>query len=328
MKNLNQFILESFSDNVLKEFMKWVSRLPENNDISDTFRNRFTVMFSERDFTYNTAIAWDKVSGPIERLNLKQDTNEFKAVAKKLNSMKRKSIPELAIGKYKYKETGEYEWFILCSPDRYCVMIDHSSYTNEQVINIELTERNIVEQLDTISTYIGADDTIEVFIYDLSTYDVSTKIEGRKNAKNGVIYMDDESLKQYRDKMVIKREKLVRQMKANKATGEIKALFEKCVNKINEANNIISEYLYNPKKYSFAAISICELMGWIGAYGEKTGSLMRSMKTIITSQSRLLDGGWEYASEDMKKAKEKIEILFETIDEKIKQVKSNMELTK
>ena len=29
MKSLNEFLCESFSDNVLKEFMKWVSTLPE-----------------------------------------------------------------------------------------------------------------------------------------------------------------------------------------------------------------------------------------------------------------------------------------------------------
>ena len=325
MKSLNEFICESFSDNVLKEFMKWVSTLPEKNKINDKFSKRFTVMFGSREYNCKF-IAWDKISGPTERLNLKQDTNEFKAVAKKLNSMKRKSIPELAIGRYKYTETGEYEWFILCSPDRYCVMIDHSSYTNEQVINIELTERNIVEQLNRISTYIGADDTIEVFIYNLSTYDVTNKILGRKEAKSGVIYMDDDSLRRYRDKMVEERERMVRQIKASKATGEIKDLFDKCAAKINEANTVISKYLSNPQKYVFASTDVNVLLGYLGAYKKEEYSLINSMQTLVDGQATTLRSGYSFTANDIKNAKENISNLIKVIDARIKSINNNMKI--
>ena len=325
MKSLNEFLCESFSDNVLKEFMKWVSTLPKTNNINDKFSKRFTVMFGSRDYNFKF-IAWDKISGPTERLNLKQDTNEFKAVAKKLNSMKRKSIPELAIGRYKYTETGEYEWFILCSPDRYCVMIDHSSYTNEQVINIELTERNIVEQLNRISTYIGADDTIEVFIYNLSTYDVTNKILGREEAKSGVIYMDDDSLRRYRDKMVEQRERMVRQMKASKATGEIKDLFDKCAAKINEANAVISKYLSNPQKYVFASTDVNVLLGYLGAYRKEEYSLMNSMQTLIDGQATTLHSGYSFTADDIKNAKENISNLLKVIDARIKSINNNIKI--
>ena len=50
MKSLNQFIYESFSDNVLKEFMKWVSTLPEENWFGSYFRKPFTVMFGSRNY--------------------------------------------------------------------------------------------------------------------------------------------------------------------------------------------------------------------------------------------------------------------------------------
>lgn len=323
MKNLNQFILESFSDNVLKEFMKWVSKLPQDDDINMVFRKRFTVMFGSRDYNYKS-IAWDKITGPSERINAKED--DFKGIVRKLNSMKRKEITELAIGKYKYNKTGDIEWFILCSPDRRCVMIDHDKYRGDSALEGDLTERNIINYLNNVKNYVDDDESIEIFIYDLSTYDVTTKIIGRSEAKSGVIYMDDDSLKHYRDQMVDKRERMVRQIKASKATGEIKNLFEKCAAKINEANSVISKYLSNPQKYAIVSTDVNVLLGYIGAYGKEQYSLINSMQTLVDGQASTLSSGYSFTADDIKKAKENIGNLIKTIDNRIETINNNMKI--
>lgn len=323
MKSLNEFICESFSDNVLKEFMKWVSTLPEEDYIYRKFSKRFTVMFGSRDYNYKF-IAWDKITGPSERINAKED--DFKGIVRKLNSMKRKEIPELAIGKYKYKETGKTEWFILCSPDRRCVMIDHDKYRGDSALEGDLTERNIINYLHNVKNYIGDDDSIEIFIYDLSTYDVTAKVLGRSEAKSGVIYMDDDSLRRYRDAMVERREQMARQMKASKATGEIKNLFEKCAAKINEANSFISKYLSDPKKYSIASAGVCTLLGYLGAYGKASHSLMASMELLVDGQASSLSPGYSFGDDDVKKAKENISNLIKTIDARIESINNNMKM--
>lgn len=325
MKSLNEFICESFSDNVLKEFMKWVSTLPEENSVGSYFRKPFTVMFGSRN--YYKAIAWDKVTAPTERFNIKPEREQFQKVTRKLNSMNRKQIPELAIGKYKYKETGEYEWFILCSPERYCVRIMHSSY-GDTVRHVQLSERTIIDQLYAIGNYISDKDSIEIFLYDLSTYDVSSKVFDRSTAKEGIIYMDDENLKRYRDQMVRTREMLARRMKSSKNSTEIKTLFDKCADKITEANAVVSEYLSNPAKYAISSTYVGSLLGYLGAYGTASQSLLKSMERLVNGHSTQLTDGYKFADEDVKTAKENINVLLDKIDKNINQVKDTMSKVK
>ena len=70
---------------------------------------------------------------------------------------------------------------------------------------------------------------------------------------------------------------LARRMKSSKNSTEIKALFDKCADKITEANVVISEYISNPVKYAISSTYVGSLLGYLGAYGIASQSLLKSM---------------------------------------------------